>query len=532
MSYPQTSGAYTFQACYNDTTTGNDRALPANSGVVSSIDQCQQNASNQGYCIFGLQAGGQCWMGNDPVQAIKYGLHGGSCGALGVDNSNILYSKQPVVAAPPTAQKSSNGYNYEGCYNDGNGRMIPTFNGNVSTVDQCSNIATSQNASVFGIQYGGQCFTGTDFNQAKSLGQHNGDCGTMGSGVGWANLVYYKKPDQPQTSGNYNYQGCFNDKSTKAIPNYQGNVQSIDQCRQIAEVKGQNVFGVQNEGQCFTGNDTANNESQEYGSYNGECDLLGSSMANQVYKYQPSNNSQQQASGNYVYKGCYNDSGNRVIPTFRGMVSTIDQCQQIASQNAENVFGVQYGGYCFTGPDKNKAYSLGVNYSNCTKLGSGWTNQTYEYNGVSEPATSGKYVYKGCFNSPDNSSLPNKGSNVSNIDDCSSQAATRGYNIFGLKNGGECWMGDDLHKVQNNGITYTNCSQLGGTNTNQVYSQVPPVTIQGNPIYASSLVETFKLDSEETKKMYYNKYQRRVTVKLLVVLLCIIFLLFLWFVKK
>ena len=88
---------------------------------------------------------------------------------------------------------------------------------------------------------------------------------------------------QQTSSGMYNYKGCFNDTSIRSIPSMQGTVSSIDNCAGIAESKNQNVFGVQNNGECWTGlNEQA---AYQYGSnFNKDsCPSLGGSSTNQVY---------------------------------------------------------------------------------------------------------------------------------------------------------------------------------------------------------------------------------------------------------
>lgn len=227
---------------------------------------------------------------------------------------------------------SSQNYTYHGCYKDKSSRAIPTQVQNVSSVDQCGKIAKNKNSSVFGVQYGGQCFIGNNLSQAKKYGFGGNNCGALGGT--WTNQVYtlptnnqcnyqmnnvelscYKdrypdlntmSPTQLQThwsttgckenrnnqcpspqisSGKYQFKGCYNDtKSTpRAIPNYQGNNMNANSCEEIAKTKRENVFGLQYNGQCWTGNNVQN--AYKYGAnYNGgSCGNLGGSYTNLVY---------------------------------------------------------------------------------------------------------------------------------------------------------------------------------------------------------------------------------------------------------
>ena len=321
--------SYQYQGCYKD--DGSTRALPTKiSSNVSSIDQCAQLAQSNNATVFGLQAGKECWIGTDLSRAEKYGTKSG-CSTLGNNWKNQVYK---MMALPQSTSTSANRtYTYQGCYNDKSSRAIPTQKGNVSSIDQCAQIAQSNNATVFGVQSGSACFIGNNLSQAQKYGVNNSynSCGLMGGAL--TNLVYTtpanttskyqmsssellcyqsrypdlagKTPAQLQkhwsdtgylqnrnnqcpspqnTSGTYNFKGCYNENSnTRAIPNYQGSGSSVDKCQAIATSKQQNVYGLQNNGQCWTGNST--DQAYQYGqNYNGNlCGNLGGSSTNMVY---------------------------------------------------------------------------------------------------------------------------------------------------------------------------------------------------------------------------------------------------------
>ena len=321
----------------------------------------------------------------------------------------------------PTANQNAGTYIYQGCFNDSGNRAIPNYMGQVSSVQQCEQIAQNSGQNVFGVQYYGQCFAGNSLNQAQQYGPNNGDCGTLGSS--WTNQVYANEP--PQTSNQYVYRGCYNDSGNRAIPSYVGNVGSVDQCAQMAQQNNATVFGVQYYGQCFVGN--IEQQAYQYGVNNNydSCGPMGEAWTNQVYSipaydqcsYIMSNSelacyknrypdlasftneqlqdhwtnigcnekrsnqciSPQTSSGLYQFKGCYNDTGNRAVPTFQGNVSSVDECAQIAEQNKQVIFSVQDGSQCFTGNNEQQAYEYGnnVNRTQCGPMGEAWTNQVY-----------------------------------------------------------------------------------------------------------------------------------------------------------
>ena len=70
-----------------------------------------------------------------------------------------------------TSAMSSN-YVYQGCFKDDSERAIPTkMDGMVSSVEECKTLAKSNNAPLFGIQNGGECWIGNNLADAKKKGK-------------------------------------------------------------------------------------------------------------------------------------------------------------------------------------------------------------------------------------------------------------------------------------------------------------------------------------------------------------------------
>ena len=63
-------------------------------------------------------------------------------------------------------------------------------------------------------------------------------------------------PISPQTINSYNRQGVFKDNSSKTIPNFIGNFNTLPECINAAQVQGYNTVGYQSTTQCFGGNDS------------------------------------------------------------------------------------------------------------------------------------------------------------------------------------------------------------------------------------------------------------------------------------
>jgi hypothetical protein len=131
-------------------------------------------------------------------------------------------------------------------------------------------------------------------------------------------------------SSTYTYQGCYYDRSNdRKIPNYLGKVDGITSCYNLAKSE-YSLFGLQNYGECWVGNDI--NKATSYGKCSnrgkGSCNnMLGCSMKNQVYTIDR----------NICMNSCvdyYNRAKNTYEDTYNKVYSSI---QNQASQIKDNV---------------------------------------------------------------------------------------------------------------------------------------------------------------------------------------------------
>jgi len=84
--------------CYKDT---GDRAIPRYMGNVSSHEKCKEIALSNNSNIYGVQSNGQCFIGNDINNAMKYG-ETGNCPALGGAWTNQVYTNISLPDKLPT----------------------------------------------------------------------------------------------------------------------------------------------------------------------------------------------------------------------------------------------------------------------------------------------------------------------------------------------------------------------------------------------------------------------------------------------
>ena len=101
---------------------------------------------------------------------------------------------------------------------------------------------------------------------------------------GWGLPEAPPVPLEPQTS--YEYEGCFNDTSDRALPKFAGNVRTTEDCYTLSQKeKDVTEFGLQYGGECWLGkkaNYTRYGEKAEE-----SCGSLGPTWGNRVYTINP-----------------------------------------------------------------------------------------------------------------------------------------------------------------------------------------------------------------------------------------------------
>jgi hypothetical protein len=108
----------------------------------------------------------------------------------------------------------------------------------------------------------------------------------IGKNVGSAQNRDNQCPTIQTTSGKYVYRGAYNDQAARAIPNYRNPtklVQSVDECATLAESERETVFGIQNNGECWTGNNESDAYKYEQVYDRDKINPLGTDWTNMVY---------------------------------------------------------------------------------------------------------------------------------------------------------------------------------------------------------------------------------------------------------
>ena len=322
------------------------------------------------------------------------------------------YNQKPGTTLQMKNENYFNGQNvaYRGCYKDSPQHLLPTKGPGIvdGNLDACIKFGKKNELPIMGLQNNTDCYFGSETSPFKNLGAGNpSECRRFG---GASTNQVYSIPLSPPILSNSGtqavqmaYKGCFGESPDRALPNLQkdginpmksGN--DVGECAYLTRQAGDNVFGI-SKGVCASGK---NVEYDRHGERQ-NCPAGGGDWANQVYTL-PGYTPPPKLPSSVSYKGCFNDTGDRAVETYRGDVSFKGsgndgkvECMNKAIQNGDNVFALQCSGppssncnragiaQCFTG--KNSTYDKYGTNSSCGPLGGGWTNQVHTISGYAKP---------------------------------------------------------------------------------------------------------------------------------------------------
>ena len=144
--------------------------------------------------------------------------------------------------------------------------------------------------------------------------------------------------------------------------------------------------------------------------------------------------------------------------------------------------------------------------------------------------TSGLYEYKGCFNGGIEG-LTNSNKRVTSVDECNSIAESNNETFFGIKNYGECWVGNNEIKVLQYGenLNGNSCGIMGKNNTLNIYKRTkdfpPPLPPIPN-LKKSDFFESFLNKNENNNDKKYMKMNNYIIFLIIFIVIIIFFMLF------
>ncbi|KAK4945184.1 hypothetical protein LTR10_015610 [Elasticomyces elasticus] len=284
----------TYQGCYKEAVGG--RALTGKTYTNSTnmtIESCAAFCAKGGYDLFGVEFAQECYCDNSISTA---SITQNTCSMLCTGDetefcgsgSILSVWSLPGYVAPNVTSSSSSGtplatnLSYIGCYKDGVPRALTTvFTQTTSmTIDQCAQIAQSQNLAYFGLEYASQCLAGDVLNSSSTplaasscymqcAGNTTEVCGGPNA-ISLYNNTAYVKPYNPNpvnvpnhAGSQYNYLGCYSEgigqRALSSNAQYTAAMTvndslTVEGCASYCYTNGFNYMGMEIGIQCFCNN--------------------------------------------------------------------------------------------------------------------------------------------------------------------------------------------------------------------------------------------------------------------------------------
>ncbi|CAH1240008.1 SVEP1 [Branchiostoma lanceolatum] len=183
----------------------------------------------------------------------------------------------------------------------------------------------------------------------------------------------------------------------------------------------------------------------------------------------------------YTSLGCWKDTSKRAIsklegkdPRLDGSYSSrqnpIEKCYQVALSRGFTVFAVQHSGQCFGSANGHIIYNKYGPSTACGPDGEGgaWANDVYHITG----SESRGYISLGCWKDTSDRAIsklektdPRLDGHYSSrrnaIDKCYQVALSRGFSVFAVQNGGQCFGSADGHTSYNKHGPSKDCGSDG-----------------------------------------------------------------------
>ncbi|KAI9361684.1 hypothetical protein DFJ73DRAFT_639190 [Zopfochytrium polystomum] len=197
-----TTSTWSVLGCLYDAVNGAPRTLPVGLGAGFSVSTCTDLAAFRGYRYAGLEYGGECWAGNEfhnitivtapsgdctmscnanPSQICGGGnrLSGYYLASYTLLPTPTTQALDPTPAPPPLNLPTGVSVLGTGCMLDAVGGVPRTFShafGTNNSIAACAASAQSAGYTLFGLEYGGECWADSEFRNTTNVDAPGSDC--------------------------------------------------------------------------------------------------------------------------------------------------------------------------------------------------------------------------------------------------------------------------------------------------------------------------------------------------------------------
>ena len=413
---------YRYLGCYGDNIKV--RAMTKSLGLVTSVKSCYILAASKGYKVYGLQNGGECWVSNNLTKAEIYGqcgkctkctkptcncasmkcLNGDNCGDYSTSSLYLITSTSSAPSLAPIIAKSTN--LLKSSAPSRSPSSIPSLPSATPTIGPTS---TPTGAPSFVPTEAPSTFVPSSEPTIETTSNPSA---------------------RPTNFELYRYLGCYGDNvAGRSMTKNIGLVTSVLGCYNLAFSKGYKIYGLQNGKECWASNNLT--KAEMYGQC-GQCTKCSRPACNCAKVKCASGENCGDGYANALYMITRFNNFPTLIPTqIPTLLPTFS-------------------------PSDVPTFEPTVSPSDIPTIEP--TDSSYMMPTV-QPTDFEKYHYLGCYGDGFKTRAMTKNIGlITSVTDCYNLALSKGYNVYGIQNGRECWVSNNVTRSE----MYGQCGKCVG----------------------------------------------------------------------
>lgn len=406
----QTAGAYSFQGCYSEATSGRALTEAAFYSAQMTIEMCATDC--KGHTYFGVEYGQECYCGSEPATgSIKvanqadcsFECPGDDTELCGAGNRLNMYklsaaaTTASVTVASVSASTTTSGTSSQSTTSTGTSTSPSGTSSSSSASTDSTASSTGSTASTGSIASTSASTTQISSTSTSSTSSTSGTTSSTSSTTSQSSSTSSttissattSTPTIGQIANNWAYLGCANETNPRALSGaaYTSNTaMTIEKCQSFCSSSTNNygLAGIEYGGECYCGNGLQSYSAVGFQGCDMPCsgnktELCGGNNRLSVYNlttYVPPTTVKQV--GTYLSQGCYNEAANgRVLSGAsytNATAMTVESCVNFCNAKGSDYAGIEYAQECYCA-DSLPSTATTADPSKCNMLCSGNSNE-------------------------------------------------------------------------------------------------------------------------------------------------------------
>eukprot|EP01059_Diplonema_ambulator_P016847 TRINITY_DN28820_c0_g1_i1.p1 TRINITY_DN28820_c0_g1~~TRINITY_DN28820_c0_g1_i1.p1 ORF type:complete len:2516 (+),score=639.61 TRINITY_DN28820_c0_g1_i1:711-7550(+) len=446
LSGPPATGTPELVGCFEDTPPARKIDMFSYSSTANTVEECTFVCFTNGFTYAALQAGSDCYCGNDISTSMQTAITdcqvpctGNATEYCGGSSNNLVYS----FAGLPTVKSSV----FAGCFGSAATSAMPfSYSSTANTLEMCAAVCDHNGFDYYSLSAGSDCTCGNNITGLTRFGE--GDCtvacsGNAGEICGDASKYsIYSFVALPVTPA-YQDAGCFQGPPTATMTiSYTSAANTIETCAAVCSQDGFDYFGLSGD-TCACGSDISSVTMVATTDCAQPCSGNSSEICGDASKYSIYSFVSLATVRSSVRIGCFWVKPHFTM-IYTSSANTREMCAAVCDHNGYDVYTLYNSDQCGCAADLGSLKLIGDSMCNLTASGDSSENgggiagnEVWSFT-LSPPAAPGPIQYQGCLRNVNPVYLRFVSTNLT-IDQCQAACAYTNIQYVILKNGDSCY---------------------------------------------------------------------------------------------